>query len=128
MRLIVCLSLCVALGCGGNGIPGGGGGGGGGGVDMTSSSTGDMVRGPCCGQPGDKGNALGVGEYCTGFNTGCTGQAGFCANISDPKLHFCTMTCTMGSTTACGTGASCQCQNGQCGCVPDACLNMPSTC
>jgi hypothetical protein len=80
----------------------------------------------CCGQPGDAGNELGVGQYCTGFNTGCTGMASLCSNISDAQLHFCTMVCQAGGN--CGTGATCQCQGGQCGCFPDACMNMPSTC
>jgi hypothetical protein len=147
-----CVSMLI-LGCGGgggtgtggNGGSGGTGGGGGGGsaasadLAMSSAST-DMAGGSststdmagggsttlCCGQPGDTGNELGVGQYCTGFNTGCTGMASLCSNISDSQLHFCTMVCQAGGN--CGTGATCQCQNNQCGCFPDSCMNMPSTC
>lgn len=137
-------SFCfLIVGCGG----GGGGGTGGNGpvtgdlasagpADLTSAPSSDLASGGtstdmagggsglCCGQPGDKGNELGVGEYCTGFT--CTGMANLCATLGDPKLHFCTMTCTAGGN--CGTGATCQCQGGQCGCFPDSCMNMPSTC
>ena len=149
MRALV-LSLALFLvGCGGGGGGAGGGGGSGGGVGGNgvsdlSGTTSDLLQsssdlaatgggndggtsGLCCGQPGDPGNELGVGKYCTGF-TECMGsKAAFCANLGgDQKLHFCTMTCTMGGS--CGSGATCQCQGGQCGCVPDSCLNMPSTC
>jgi hypothetical protein len=143
------LSLCVALvalGCGSGGpsnnndlsnsgstdLAGGGGSGGGGGGshDMAMSSSGDMATsGLCCGQPGDTGNQFGVGKYCNGFGD-CSGQmASLCASLGDPKLHFCTMTCTASDMSGnCGTGATCQCQGGQCGCFPDACQNMPATC
>jgi hypothetical protein len=120
------LSGVVDLAHGGGGSGGGGGGGSGGGGGGGGASGGDMATsGLCCGQPGDVGNNLGVGKYCNGFGD-CTGMASLCANLGDPKLHFCTMTCSMGGN--CGTGATCQCQGGQCGCFPDSCLSMPSTC
>jgi hypothetical protein len=75
-----------------------------------------------CGHPGDQGNSLGVGKYCDQL-TDCIGlQAGLCATLGDPNAHFCTKTCTQGSTTECGDNATCSCQGGQCGCVPNACL------
>jgi hypothetical protein len=75
-----------------------------------------------CGHPGDVGNALGVGKYCSQIPD-CSGQsAGICAILGDPNAHFCTKTCPMGSVDACGSGATCACQGSQCGCVPDACL------
>ncbi len=148
--IVLCVSLSI-LGCGGgggggtggNGGSGGTGGGGGGGssasADLASTAPGDLASvatstdmagggstSLCCGQPGDTGNELGVGQYCTGFNTGCTGMASLCSNISDSQLHFCTMVCQAGGN--CGTGATCQCQNNQCGCFPDSCMNMPATC
>ncbi|MCU1283539.1 MAG: hypothetical protein JWM53_7085 [bacterium] len=146
MRLVaLCVSIC-AIGCGGGG---GGGPADGAGTsiadlsttnaDLAQSSSTDLASGPastdmagagsglCCGQPGDPGNELGVGKYCTGF-TECAGKmASVCSNLGgDAQLHFCTMACSMGGN--CGTGATCQCQGGQCGCLPDSCLNMPSTC
>ncbi|MGH7281679.1 MAG: hypothetical protein ACRELY_09170, partial [Polyangiaceae bacterium] len=69
---------------------------------------------------GDPGNSKGIGKYCT---TSCPSGL-FCATLGGGP-NFCTNLCTLpdagGSPTACGAGASCQCQ-GQCGCVPDACL------
>ncbi|MCU1278067.1 MAG: hypothetical protein JWM53_1613 [bacterium] len=137
-------SLWLIVGCGGGGGGGGGGGSGGGGGDLASTSPADLSSsaspdlasgttstdmaggsGLCCGQPGDAGNELGVGKYCSGFGD-CTGMANLCSTLGDPQLHFCTMVCQMGGN--CGTGATCQCQGGQCGCFPDSCMNMPSTC
>ena len=143
---LVLASLCWLVGCGGDGGGTGTGGNGGSGgssgdlagapADLLSSSA-DLANGStstdmagggsglCCGQPGDAGNELGVGKYCSGFGD-CTGMANLCASLGDPQLHFCTMVCQMGGN--CGTGATCQCQGGQCGCFPDSCMNMPSTC
>lgn len=75
-----------------------------------------------CGKPGDPGNSLGVGKYCNGFSD-CIGnsKAILCATLGDPNAHFCTLQCTQGDNAACGAGASCVCQGGQCGCLPDAC-------
>jgi hypothetical protein len=141
-------SLCLIMGCGGGGGGGGGAGGTGGGggtgtggngsiSDLASAPSADLASGTtshdmagggsalCCGQPGDAGNELGVGKYCSGFGD-CTGMANLCSTLGDPQLHFCTMVCQAGGN--CGTGATCQCQGGQCGCFPDSCMNMPSTC
>ena len=75
-----------------------------------------------CGNPGDRGNALGVGKYCAALSD-CSGQAaGICATLGDPDAHFCTTTCTDGDATACGDGATCACEDGQCGCVPNSCV------
>lgn len=76
-----------------------------------------------CGHPGDLGNTLGVGKYCTQIPD-CSGlTAGICAILGDPNAHFCTKTCMQGSTDACGSDATCACQGSQCGCVPNACLH-----
>ena len=77
-----------------------------------------------CGMPGDQGNELGVGKFCATLND-CSnnGQAGLCSNLGDETTHFCTKFCTKGSTTDCGTGATCTCNaQNQCGCTPDSCL------
>ena len=76
-----------------------------------------------CGHMGDPGNALGVGKYCDGL-TDCFGlNAGICATLGDPNAHFCTKLCSQsGDAAQCGDNASCECQGGQCGCTPTACL------
>jgi hypothetical protein len=74
-----------------------------------------------CGEPGDTGNDLGVGKYCSQLSD-CSGAASICAILGDPDAHFCTKTCTQGSTDACGTNATCACMGGPCGCVPNTCL------
>jgi len=92
----------------------------GGGTDATvDASTGLETT---CGHPGDPGNALGVGKYCAQISD-CSGlTAGICAILGDPDAHFCTKTCMQGAADACGDAATCACQGGQCGCVPNVCL------
>ncbi len=77
-----------------------------------------------CGMPGDMGNELGVGKFC-GSLSDCssTAEARLCSSLGDPETHFCTKTCTMGSTDECGADAECTCNaSNQCGCTPTACL------
>ena len=77
-----------------------------------------------CGQPGDTGNSLGVGKYCTGIQD-CFGnsKATLCSTLGGPGTNFCTFMCTQSdASTECGENASCQCQGGQCGCLPNICL------
>ncbi len=87
----------------------------------------------CCGMPGDTGNDLGVGKYCTD-STQCTGNTICSAPVKGPRYPFCTTPCVPpdmgGSPTACGTDAVCQCQPMLgCGCVPAKCLvNPPAGC
>ncbi len=115
---------------------------GGNGADMSGGASSDLAKGGgsdlagggsdggnhplCCNDPGNMGNSVGVGKYCNDSSM-CGGGAPSCATLGDPTEHFCTTTCTMGST-ACGQGASCQCQGGQCGCVPDVCVTPPPGC
>jgi len=79
-----------------------------------------------CGQPGDMGNELGIGAFCDPGNQPdihCPSTAPLCSIIGDETTHFCTKTCPMNSTTACGTGAECTCNSSnQCGCTPSVCL------
>ena len=80
-----------------------------------------------CGFPGDPGNELGIGKFCDGFSDcATTTGAPLCSTAGDPNTHFCTKTCTRGSTE-CGTGITCTCEseapNARCGCTPDVCLN-----
>lgn len=80
-----------------------------------------------CGHPGDVGNELGIGKFCASLSD-CASTTGapLCSSLGDPNTHFCTKTCTMGSTTECGTGANtCSCNTDnppRCGCTPTACL------
>lgn len=75
-----------------------------------------------CGKPGDTGNELGIGKFCASLSD-CDSSAPLCSSLGDPDTHFCTKTCQMGSTTACGTGAECVCNStNQCGCTPSVCL------
>ncbi len=76
-----------------------------------------------CGKPGDTGNELGIGKFCTSFSD-CPSTAPLCSVIGDSTTHFCTKTCTtQGSTTECGTNTTCECNSSnQCGCTPNSCL------
>jgi hypothetical protein len=78
-----------------------------------------------CGHPGDLGNELGIGKFCTSFGDCAeTAMAPLCSIIGDSSTHFCTKTCPMGSTNQCGTATMCVCNSGgQCGCTPTACLH-----
>ena len=105
---LVGLSIALVMGCSG------------GAADNTVDAA--MGLDKVCGNPGDTGNEMGVGKYCSQISD-CSGEAaGICAILGDPNAHFCTKTCTQGSTTACGADATCSCQGGACGCVPNTCL------
>ena len=80
-----------------------------------------------CGAPGDRGNAVGVGKYCTVL-ADCSNnlQASICATSGEPTQRYCTSFCyppDAGGANPCGVGASCRCDRmlGLCSCVPDAC-------
>jgi hypothetical protein len=80
-----------------------------------------------CGEPGDLGNSVGVGRFCTELGD-CieTVDAPLCANFGDPAAHFCTNLCDDDADAgppSCGEGASCACGEGGCGCTPDVCLD-----
>jgi hypothetical protein len=82
----------------------------------------------CCGAPGNPGNELGVGQFCQ-VSSDCTGKANICAAMFQADLTFCTEPCLMGgSPTQCGSGAQCQCGNGQCACIPGECVMPPPGC
>ena len=119
MRLIGLATVLLLVACGG---------------DDTGSTPADMRAGAdlasLCGHPGDKGNSLGVGKYCTKLSD-CSGnsKATLCSTLGSDNAFFCTVTCTppandLGSTE-CGENAICQCGSGSgqsgCGCYPTAC-------
>jgi hypothetical protein len=103
-------------------------------VDLTPGA--DMVELSCCGFPGDKGNALGVGKFCASISDCSGNRAGICSSLgnsagSNYKTFFCTFICTPGGDAGdpCGAGASCQCDpmGGRgCACTPDSCVNNPA--
>jgi hypothetical protein len=130
MKMHAWLGVLVLWGCGSSG---------GGGPDMsavpkdlTVGSMADiaMIGNSCCGQPGDKGNSLGVGQFCN--PDPCTGdKAIFCASLGgDDRQHFCTFPCSVpdGGMDPCGENAFCACRGGQCGCAPTSCMNEPDGC
>ena len=90
----------------------------------------------CCGVPGDRGNALGVGKFCfTDKQCRHNKKATVCSSAEneggDHKSFFCTMGCDpAGSANQCGKGATCECEeNGACGCTPTSCTeNLPEHC
>lgn len=77
-----------------------------------------------CGHPGDVGNSIGVGMYCTRISD-CTKKASLCTTLGSNNTFFCTRSCDpgsdMGLVAQCGENARCACQGGQCGCYPSAC-------
>src|SRR5580704_9419284 len=84
-----------------------------------------------CGQPCQAGNTLGVGRFCNHQND-CEGTKipTLCAILGASDEHFCTAMCSPADAgpdasfiTNCGENATCQCQGGQCGCFPTACLH-----
>jgi hypothetical protein len=84
----------------------------------------DLYFASLCGRPGDPGNPLGVGRFCS-EQSDCrnNGQAGLCTAVADPQRFFCTMTCLGdGGADACGEGAACACSGIGCACVPKPCL------
>ncbi len=110
------------------------------GCSSTSSSSGATAADAApdvfskCGHSGDMGNTFGVGKYCENFHDcAATSGAHICSVIGDLTTHFCTMMCRPADaggdadaadqpTMDCGSGATCECGNGGCGCTPNACL------
>jgi hypothetical protein len=118
-------STGTGTGTGDGGTTGSDSGGGGtdGGTKSDSGSSGDSGG---CVPVGTAGNSDGVGKYCA-TEADCLGnsQATICATLGgDPTQDFCTFSCAPvdGGTDPCGGGgALCDCQGGQCGCVPTSC-------
>jgi hypothetical protein len=95
-----------------------------------------------CGHPGDKGNSLGVGKFCTRISD-CTTEGAMtniCSSLgngvtpSPDDTYFCTIypchKATDGGTAdSCGENATCTCGSGGgmsgCACTPNSCLGNP---
>ena len=67
------------------------------------------VSGPPCAAPGDTGNDVGVGKFCSAAGNECTGNAGATLCLADfvqaPFANFCTAQCQ--GDPECGAGAVC---------------------
>lgn len=85
--------------------------------------TGPPVPAESCGQPGDEGNDIGVGRFCTRRGGQCAVNSGarLCLQdvAPDDDQWFCTRLCTMDSE--CGAGAVCVGEARGAGCVPAEC-------
>ena len=99
-----------------------------GGDDTTAMTAKDMSvahdLASLCGHPGDTGNSLGVGKYCTKLSD-CSSntKATLCSILGSSNTFFCTFACSGNADlgSECGENATCQGQGGQCGCYPSAC-------
>jgi hypothetical protein len=80
-----------------------------------------------CGKPGELGNSLGVGKYCTRGGHECASNsfALFCTVTYEPSAPaFCTNACTRDPD--CGDGAYCSGSGmGLTGCLPAVCGGRP---
>ena len=86
-----------------------------------------------CGQPGDKGNSKGVGQFCEHISD-CEGATNICSSLGNGQTpsasdtYFCTIyPCHADAgTDECGENATCVCGSGGgmsgCACTPDKCL------
>jgi hypothetical protein len=81
-------------------------------VDLAASP--DLALLSACGHPGDVGNSLGVGRFCTTVaECAQTAQAKICSTISNgtppsaSDTYFCTMACDPSGPNTCGEGAHC---------------------
>lgn len=89
------------------------------------ADTGPMVPPDSCGQPGDLGNEMGVGAFCTPGGSECTAHptAGLCLATLSPSdgQWFCTRLCT--DDSMCGTNAVCTGDPRGRACVPARCAS-----
>jgi hypothetical protein len=125
VRAAVLVGMLALAGCGGDN-----GGTGGGPQDMATANVLSQ-----CGHPGDVGNSLGVGRFCTKLSDcGKNGeQTNICSALgngptpSASDTYFCTIyPCTPdGGTSECGENATCVCGSssggGGCACTPNSC-------
>jgi hypothetical protein len=119
MRLAASFLLLAVVGCGGNGAAP---------ADMAAPLS-------SCGHPGDVGNALGVGKFCStiaqctvaGLKTTICSALGNGSAPSASDTYFCTIfPCHLdGGMAECGDKASCVCGSGTggsgCACTPTSC-------
>lgn len=91
------------------------------GVSSAYGDAGAALDGPPCAAAGDKGNAIGVGKYCTKGGSECGGSAAVClADYTRGSFgDFCTATCKKDAD--CGAGASCTGETTAV-CMPTSCI------
>lgn len=90
-----------------------------------------------CGRPGDKGNSLGVGKFCTRLSdcNSLDSMTNICSSLGNGAIpspsdtYFCTIyPCKPdGGASSCGENATCVCGSGGggggCACTPNSCLD-----
>ncbi len=117
----ITISLAAMVACGDST---GSGGAGAGGSSNGGSGTGGTQQPPpeSCTQPGDAGNEIGVGEFCTPLGHQCDDNtiAQLClADVGQTEWMCTRIMCD--ETTDCGEGAGCLLEDGGSACVPCAC-------
>ncbi|MGZ3429892.1 MAG: hypothetical protein ACXVCV_24750 [Polyangia bacterium] len=128
MRSILIALVLVAAACGSDSSSSGDAGS----PDLSATTGGvDMALLSRCGHPGDVGNSLGVGKFCTNQGPDCTGNgmATSCSALfngqtpSATDAYFCSFQCQMTSPAGfCGENAECLCNALGCACIPTSCV------
>ncbi len=104
---------------------------GGAGADLAAPAGPDMALLSRCGHPGDVGNSLGVGQFCTNQGPDCSANskakscsALFNGQTPDPSdSYFCSFQCfTTDPPGVCGENAACLCNTTGCACIPTRCI------
>src|ERR1700749_1004971 len=104
MRMALLTLALVICGCGGD--------------DTTAATTKDIgMPGPVhdmaslCGHPGDPGNSLGVGKYCTSLSDCSTNsKATLCSILGSDNTFFCTFACSGSADLSTEGGENPTCQ------------------
>jgi hypothetical protein len=127
--LALAIFAAVPVSCGSsNGTGGGGGAGGGMAGGGVGGFGGQKTPKNSCIQPGDKGNNIGVGTYCSPAGKQCQNfpLAGLCLADVGQDQWFCSkIGCTKSSE--CGNDATCVIHSDGSACVPNHCLDGSST-
>ncbi|HEY2744537.1 MAG TPA: hypothetical protein VGL86_07935 [Polyangia bacterium] len=129
MRSLLTIILLAAA-CGSSSNNGDDGGGGS--ADLSATVHVDMALLSQCGHPGDVGNSLGVGKFCTNQGPDCTGNgmATSCSALfngqtpSASDTYFCSFQChSTDPAGVCGENAACLCNSSNiCACIPTSCI------
>jgi hypothetical protein len=119
--VIVAASGCSSDEGSGDGAGGSGGSGGSGASGGDAANDAPVTQG--CVQPGDHGNEIGVGEFCTPGGTECPPGAPLCLATAAPEEDqwFCTRLCD--EATNCGADAFCLLEARGSACVPNRCVD-----
>ncbi|HXU74848.1 MAG TPA: hypothetical protein VN947_36385 [Polyangia bacterium] len=128
MRSLALILALAALGCGSSSDNNDGSVG----MDLSAPAGPDMAFLSRCGHPGDTGNNLGVGKFCTNTGPDCTGNgmSTTCSALfngqtpSADDTYFCSFQCqSTDPAGTCGDNATCLC-NAQnlCACIPTKCV------